>query len=72
MQRLLLTLPLLMLPACQMRSPVTPPVIVSAPKLTPLPEELASIAPPPSGAYLDELTRSRAEWRRLLNATPPK
>jgi hypothetical protein len=66
---LLLTLTL---PACAMQSPATPPVIASPLVLTPLPEELARIEPPPSGAYSTELTRQRAEWRRLLTNTPTK
>ena len=71
-KKLLLTLLLLMLTSCATPSPATPPVIVSAPELTPLPEELARIEPPPSGSYLAELTRSRREWRGQLTATPMK
>jgi hypothetical protein len=66
---LLLTLTL---PSCAALSNATPPVIVSAPVLTPLPEELAKIEPPPSGSYSAALTRSRAEWRRLLTDTQMK
>jgi hypothetical protein len=66
---LLLTLTL---PSCALRSNATPPVIVSAPTLTPLPEELARIEPPLSGSYSAELTRQRAEWRKLLTDTQTK
>ena len=71
-RRMPLLLLLLMLPACAMRSNATPPVVVSAPVLTPLPEELAQIEPPPSGSYSAALMQSRAEWRRLLTGTPTK
>lgn len=70
--RWLWLLPLPMLAACQTQSSATPPVVVSAPTLTPLPEELASLEPPPSGSYLAELTRSRREWRKQLTDTPTK
>ena len=66
---LLLTL---MLPSCALRSNATPPVIVSAPTLTPLPAELAQIEPPLSGSYSAELTLLRAEWRKLLIDMPTK
>jgi hypothetical protein len=62
----------LTLTACATQSTVMPPVIVSAPTLTPLPAELAKIEPPPSGAYSAELTRSRREWRALLTGTQTK
>jgi len=67
-----LLLLMLTLPSCALRSNATPPVIASPLVLTPLPEELAKIEPPRSGSYSAELTRSRAEWRRLLTDTQMK
>ena len=72
LKRSALLLLLLMPAACATQSSVTPAVVVSAPELTPLPPEIAQIEPPPSGAYLDELTRSRREWRKLLTVTPTR
>ena len=68
---LLLTLGL-MLTACESKSTPSPPLVLSTPTLTPLPQSVSSIEPPPSGFYSAKLTASRAKWRLRLSDTPPK
>lgn len=70
MPLLLLLLPTLT--ACGATSRSTPPVVVAAPVLTPLPAEISEIAPPPSGAYWRELTAWRNDLRAQLKGMPVK
>jgi len=68
---LLLTLGL-MLTACESKSTPSPPLVLSVPTLTPLPQSVSSIEPPPSGFYSQKLAMLRAKWRQRLTDTPPK